>query len=68
MKNTRLITSVALALILVVFIVQNTAVMEFRFFFWTLAMSRALMMFLLLGIGLAAGWFLHALFSSRKRR
>ena len=68
MKNARLVVSVILALILVVFILQNTAVMEFRLLFWTVAMSRALMLFLLLGIGLLCGWFLHANFASRRRR
>ena len=68
MKNVRLVVSVVLVLILVVFILQNTAVMEFRLFFWTVAMWRALMLFLLLGIGLVCGWFLHAHFTSRRRR
>jgi uncharacterized integral membrane protein len=68
MNNARLIISVVIMLILVIFIIQNTAVMEFRLFFWTVAMSRALMLFLLLGIGLGIGWFLHSHFASRKQR
>lgn len=68
MENARLIISVVLMLILVIFIIQNTAVMEFRLFFWTVAMSRALMLFLLLGIGVVIGWFLHSQYASRKRR
>ncbi|MBK8162969.1 MAG: LapA family protein [Gammaproteobacteria bacterium] len=66
--NAKLAVSLVLLLIVLVFIVQNTAVTELRFLFWTLSMSRSLMMFLLLGIGLAAGWLLHAHFTSRKRR
>ncbi|MBK9130256.1 MAG: DUF1049 domain-containing protein [Gammaproteobacteria bacterium] len=66
--NAKLAVSLALILIVVVFIVQNTAVTELRFLFWTLAMSRSLMMFLLLGIGITAGWFLHAYFANRKAR
>lgn len=66
--NFKLAVSLALLLIVVVFIVQNTAVTELRFLFWTLAMSRSLMMFLLLGIGVVVGWFLHGYYTSRKRR
>jgi uncharacterized integral membrane protein len=66
--NFKLAVSLALLLIVVVFIVQNTAVTELRFLFWTLAMSRSLMMFLLLGIGIVVGWFLHGYYTSRKRR
>jgi uncharacterized integral membrane protein len=68
MKNAKLIISLALMLIVVIFIIQNTAVMEFRFLFWTLAMSRALMLFFLLGVGIVCGWFLHGYFTHRKSR
>lgn len=66
--NAKLAVSVALILIVAIFIIQNTAVTELRFLFWTLAMSRSLMMFLLLGIGITAGWFLHGHFTNRKAR
>ncbi len=66
--NIKLAISASLILIVIIFIVQNTAVTELRFLFWTLAMSRSLMMFLLLGIGITAGWFLHAYFANRKAR
>jgi len=65
--NTKLAVSLVLLLMVVAFIVQNTAVTELRFLFWTLAMSRSLMMFLLLGIGIVCGWFLHGYHISRKR-
>jgi uncharacterized integral membrane protein len=42
-----------------VFIVQNAEVVELRFLFWELAMSRALMFVFLVLIGIAAGWLLH---------
>jgi uncharacterized integral membrane protein len=68
MTNARLIISLGLVLIIVLFIIQNTAVMEFRFFIWTLAMSRALMLFFVLGIGILCGWFLRGYFVSGKKR
>ncbi len=41
-----------------IFVVQNTEVVEFRFLLWTLSMSRALMLFGVLAIGIVAGWLL----------
>lgn len=64
--NYKLITILVLAGLLVVFIVQNTAVVEIRLFFWTLAMSRSLMFFLLVCIGIVIGWFLRGHFRSER--
>jgi uncharacterized integral membrane protein len=44
--------------IVLVFVAQNTQVVEFRFLIWTVTMSRALMLFGTLAIGLIAGWLL----------
>ena len=41
-----------------IFVVQNTQVVEFRFLVWTISMSRALMLFGTLAIGFIAGWLL----------
>jgi uncharacterized integral membrane protein len=41
-----------------VFVVQNTQVVEVRFLFWTLSMSRALILLITLAIGLVSGWLL----------
>lgn len=41
-----------------IFVVQNTEVVEFRFLLWRLSMSRALMLFGVLAIGIVAGWLL----------
>lgn len=44
----------------VLFIIQNVAVVEIQFLFWSLSMSRSLLMFLLLAIGIIVGWLLHS--------
>ncbi len=49
---------IALMAIVLIFVVQNTQVVEFRFLIWTISMSRALMLFGTLAIGLIAGWLL----------
>jgi putative membrane protein len=63
----RLVTGLLLGCLIVLFIVQNAAVVEIRLLFWTFAMSRALMIFLVLAIGMVLGWLTHG-YLARKRR
>jgi len=44
--------------LVVIFVLQNTQVVDVQFFFWTISMSRALMLFGTLVIGLIGGWLL----------
>ena len=55
-RNIIFICLVALVLI---FVVQNTQVVEFQFLTWSISLSRALMLFGALAIGIAAGWLLR---------
>ena len=64
----KLIIGAILAGLALVFIVQNTTVMDLRFLFWTLSMSRALLMFLILAVGMILGWLLHGSFKRRTNR
>ena len=57
--NAKLFVILVLIGLVAVFIVQNAEVVELRFLFWTLAMSRALMFVFLVLIGIAAGWLLR---------
>jgi len=50
----------------VLFIIQNVTVVELRFLFWTLSMSRALFMSLILSTGIIMGWLLHSYFKRLK--
>ena len=54
----RNIIFVCLIALVLIFVVQNTQVVEFRFLVWTISMSRALMLFGTLAIGFIAGWLL----------
>ena len=58
----KLILILILAVLIVLFIVQNVPVVEIRFLFWTLAMSKSLLMFIVLLIGIIIGWVLHRYF------
>ena len=54
----RNIIFIGLIAIVLIFVLQNTQVVEFKFLMWTVSMSRALMLFGTLAIGLIAGWLL----------
>lgn len=57
--NLRYALLLALTVITLVFVVQNTTVVEIRLLFWTVSLSRALLVFLLLAVGVAMGWLLR---------
>ena len=55
----RNIIFVCLIVFVLVFVAQNTQVVEFQFLIWTISLSRSLMLFGALAIGIAAGWLLR---------
>jgi putative membrane protein len=60
------IAIIVLAGLVVVFFIQNVALVELKFLFWTLSMSGALLMFIILSVGTILGWWLCGTFSRRK--
>jgi len=54
----RNIVFICLMAVVLVFVVQNTQVVEFQFLIWTISLSRALMLFGTLAIGFVAGWLM----------
>ena len=56
-----------IALVLIV-VVQNTQVVEFRFLVWTISMSRALMLFATLAIGFIAGWLVTSAKAKKEQK
>ena len=69
MKMNR--TKMALILILlglvVLFTLQNTQIVEVRLLFWKIAMSRVLMIFVLLLVGAILGWVGSSVYRHRSR-
>jgi uncharacterized integral membrane protein len=57
MRAWSILLFVLLALV-IAFALQNTQVVDVQFFFWTLSMSRALLLLGTLVIGLFAGWLI----------
>lgn len=64
--NIKRYLTISLVILLLVFIMQNITVVEIRFLFWQLSVSRALMFFILLVLGVAIGWLLHGFYQLRK--
>ncbi len=59
--NLKLVVVVILLLLVVIFAVQNYEVIEIQFLFWSLRTSIAIIIFVSLVIGFAAGWTLPVL-------
>jgi len=66
--NSRLIITLILIGLAVIFIIQNTTVVEIHFLFWKLSMSRALFMLFMLTIGIISGWLGHSYFIRHKKQ
>ena len=67
--NLKLILSLTLIGLAVLFVVQNVAVVEIQFLFWSFSLSRAILIFVVLAIGIIVGWLLRSyLFYSEKLR
>jgi uncharacterized integral membrane protein len=65
MAMIRNIVFIVLIALVLIFVGQNMEVVEFRFLTYTLKISRALMIFGVLAIGIVAGWLLT---SSKHRK
>ena len=66
--NVRLVVILTLACVAGIFVLQNAAVVEVHFLFWSARMSRALLIVFLLAIGGLIGWFLRAYVQRRSRK
>ena len=56
----KLTAVIVLVFLAVVFIVQNAAVVDIKVFFWTISISRILLMFILLIIGIVIGFLFNS--------
>jgi uncharacterized integral membrane protein len=66
--NVKLAVLLALAVLVIVFLLQNLVVVEIRFLIWSLPMSRALFMLIFLAVGFISGWLIHSLMLHRRNR
>jgi len=63
----KLILSLVLIGVSILFVLQNTAVAILHLFFWSLSMSAALLYLLLLAFGIVIGWLLHSYWIHRHK-
>jgi uncharacterized integral membrane protein len=64
--NVKIILSLILIGIVFLFVIQNVALVNIRFFIWNLSLSGALLFILLFTFGTIFGWFLHSYALHRK--
>ena len=64
----KIILSVALLLIVQIFIFQNMEIVPVRILFWTITVSRVFLMFFMLIIGIIVGWLLNSYFQYHKKQ
>lgn len=65
--NVKLIASLAITCFVLLFLFQNADLVEIQILFWTISMSRSLLIFLLVGIGVLIGWLLNSYFSIKRK-
>lgn len=66
--NVKFIVAVLLFGLAVLFLVQNVGTMEVRFLVWSFFLPRSLLLFIVLALGIVAGWFWHSLSLRRRVR
>ena len=54
------------ASLLGIFILQNMTMVEIRFLFWHISVSRPIVLIALLSIGIVIGWLLHSYYVNHK--
>jgi uncharacterized integral membrane protein len=64
--NFKLMFVIVLAGAAVLFIIQNAAAVELTFLFWTVSMSQAILMCLVLSTGIILGWLMRRGFGKKK--
>lgn len=56
--NAKLTIALVLLILLLIFIIQNSMVVELRFLFWTSSVPRSLLILFSIFVGMVIGWFL----------
>ncbi len=64
--NFNITLVVMLAVLALIFVLQNIPAVSVSFLFWDISMSRAVLIFFSLLIGFVIGWFLNSYLSYRK--
>jgi len=65
--TSKLVIAIGLILLVMIFAVQNAAIVDIRLLFWDIALPRSLLIFMMLLIGVVIGWFLRPVFRILKK-
>ncbi|WP_417847688.1 LapA family protein [Thalassoglobus sp.] len=68
MKKAKIIGSVIAALLVLIVVLQNTAVVETKVLFTTISMPRATLLFITLVVGFLLGLVVAGRWNSRKKK
>lgn len=66
--SIKLIAALTLMGLVILFVLQNVAVVEIQFLFWSFSIARSLLLFLVMGIGILLGWLLKSFAVMQKKK
>ncbi len=62
------VLGLVIGILVVIFIIQNTEIVEINFLFWTISISRALVVLMVFIIGILVGAILKSMGERRKEK
>ena len=60
--KVKLMVTILLLFLVIVFMLQNAATVEIRLFVWEAVVPRSLLVFMMFSIGVVVGWFLRTMY------
>jgi uncharacterized integral membrane protein len=67
-KNPKIISAVVLAVLFVIFLIQNTQVVTLHVYFWEISMSQIILISLVLVLGFILGYFVRMVTGKHEKR
>jgi len=64
----KLLLALALLVLVLIFILQNTAIVDINFLVWKFSLSRGLLVLIVLLVGVLVGWLGHTQIAHREKK
>ena len=64
----RFILGAIFGVLVIIFMIQNTQIVEIQFLGWSMSISRALMVLIVFAVGIGLGWVIRSIGYRKKRR
>lgn len=68
MKNPKFISAILLAVLFIIFLVQNTQVVTLHLYFWEISMSQIILISLVLVLGFIVGYIVRMVTGKHEKR